>query len=306
MDLPITSSAPQAISPSSNPFPLCVENLSWTFGVRPILQELSFHIKAGARVGLLGANGSGKSTLMKCLLGLQPFESGQVTVYGKNLDQIDDEIRARLAYVPQSPSLFPWMTVEQHLRVIGQAYRNWTEKRAIELALALELSLGKLVSKLSGGDQQKLAIVLALAHQPDLILMDEPVANLDPVRRSKLMRQLFIDHTWIAQDATVIFTSHLLGDLEDVLSQVIFLHQGRLQLCADWPAFKQQHRIVSNQLLDTILGSSTQHGNDQAIVHRGADQSLVQFAAFSEALEKISDSGVVPLTLDTLFHVLQQ
>ena len=120
------------------------------------------------------------------------------------------------------------------------------------------------------------------------------------------MRQLFIDHTWIAQDATVIFTSHLLGDLEDVLSQVIFLHQGRLQLCADWPAFKQQHRLVSNQLLDTILGRAPNMAMIKAIVHRGADQSLVQFAAFSEVLEKSRIQAWCHSTLDTLFHVLQQ
>ena len=294
--------------PSKYSPPVVVTQLSWTFGIRPILQNLSFQIEAGARVGLFGANGSGKSTLMKCLLGLQAFDWGHVTLFGRDLDYIDDELRSRIAYVPQSPDLFPWLTVEQHLRVIGQSYPGWNEKRALELALGLELPLGKSVSKLSGGDQQKLAIALALAHQPDLIFMDEPVANLDPVRRNHFMRQLFVDHTWIAKEATVIFTSHLLNDLEDVLTQVIFLRNGDLQLDAAWPAFKYEHRLVNNKTLDALLASqpANQKIEDGAVIHRGKDYSLVNGAALATGGAQVPDSAFYPLTLDSLFQVLQQ
>lgn len=274
-----------------------VQELSWHFGVRPILDRVSFALPIGAKVGLLGANGSGKSSLLKCLLGLQNFDSGEVTLCGHPLSQLDDEVRAKLAYVSQSPDLFPWMSVEQHLRTIGQAYPLWNEKRAIELALSLELSLGKTVSKLSGGDQQKLAIVLALAHQPELIVMDEPVANLDALRRHNLMRHLFLDHRWISPQATLIITSHFLSDLDDVLSHVIFMREGQIQLYADWRALRQTHCVIANQLLQGVRPE---------ILHQGHETSVVAIASLPTHLQQGQGSGSKSITLDTLFAALHQ
>lgn len=278
-----------------------VQELTWHFGVRPILDGVSFTLPVGAKVGLLGANGSGKSSLLKCLLGLQNFDSGEVTLCGHPLSQLDDEARAKLAYVAQSPDLFPWMSVEQHLRTIGQAYPLWNEKRAIELALSLELSLGKTVSKLSGGDQQKLAIVLALAHQPELIMMDEPVANLDPLRRRNLMRHLFLDDRWLSPQATLIITSHFLSDLDDVLSHVIFMREGKIQLYADWRALRQTHCVIANQLLQDV---------HVEILHQGRETSVVAIASLPARLQQelgsSSISGSRSMTLDTLFAALHQ
>lgn len=218
--------------------------LNWHRGLNHILKDVSFTIPQGSKVGLLGSNGSGKSSLLKCLTGLTLADSGTVELFGQSTMEMNDSVRERIAYVAQTPDLFPWLTVEQHLKAIGQAYPRWTERRALELALHLELSLGKLVSKLSGGDQQKLAIVLALAHEPDLIFMDEPVANLDPLRRAGLMQSLFVDGRWVKEEATIVFTSHLLADLNHLLTHILFMRQGELQWQTDWVYTKKHCRLI--------------------------------------------------------------
>lgn len=238
-------------------------------------------IPAGAVVGLIGANGAGKSTLLRCMAGLAVPHQGEVRLFNTAAMQIDDGIRERLGFVAQSPDLFPWMSVENHIRFIGQAYPKWRERRALELALRLRLPMGREVSKLSGGDQQKLAVVLALAHQPDLILLDEPVSNLDPMTRRDFMRSLFHNgqsaFTSELDDApdtqhdpidlhyapTIIISSHLLSDLERVVSHVAFMRSGEMQLFDEWDAVLDNMRLLprSTEPLASALcvASNAQH-----------------------------------------------
>ena len=134
------------------------------------------------------------------------------------------------------------MTVLEHLRVVGRAYPRWTEERCLVLAARLQLATGAKVRDLSGGDQQKLAVVLALAHDPDLLLLDEPVASLDPLTRQEFMRAMFGNRD--ESGRTVIISSHILTDLERVVSHVAFMRNGRLQLFDTWDAMLEHLRLV--------------------------------------------------------------
>jgi ABC-2 type transport system ATP-binding protein len=210
---------------------------------------------------LIGANGCGKSTLLRCLVGLQIPQQGQVHLFDIPALEMDDTVRERLGFVAQSADLFPWMTVEKHIKMIGQAYPKWRERRALELALRLRLPMGREVSQLSGGDQQKLAVVLALAHQPDLIVLDEPVSSLDPMTRRDFMRSLFQDVRPFFSESvdeandsdadyapTILISSHLLSDLERVVSHVAFMRDGRIQLFEEWDAVLEFIRVVPKSL----------------------------------------------------------
>jgi ABC-2 type transport system ATP-binding protein len=208
-----------------------------------VLHDISFDIPAGAVVGLVGRNGAGKSTLLQCLAGLVSPDAGSSELLGYPSLDLSDAVRERLGYVAQTPDLFGWMTVLEHLQTIGRAYPRWNEERCLALALRLDLPLSTSVSKLSGGDQQKLSVVLALAHDPDVLLFDEPVASLDPLTRREFMRAIF-SGAEPARERTILISSHILSDLERVVSHVAFIRDGRLQVYDSWDAMLEHYRLA--------------------------------------------------------------
>lgn len=225
-----------------------------------ILNGIELNIPTGAVVGLVGRNGAGKSSLLRCIAGLAIPTQGTCTLLGHASQELPDSVLERLGYVAQTPDLFEWMEALEMLRAIGQAYPRWSEARSIALAARLGLPLGSKVKNLSGGDQQKLAVVLALAHDPDVLLLDEPVSNLDPITRSEFMRALFVDRAVDAvQDAglrsarTILISSHILSDLERVVSHVAFMRDGRLQLFDAWDAMLENFLLVDSALVDLSI-----------------------------------------------------
>lgn len=218
-----------------------------------VLTGITLDIPSGAVVGLVGRNGAGKTSLLHCLAGLALPTRGQAWLLGRPVAQQTDAERDRLGFVAQTADLFEWMTVEQMLRTLGSAYSRWTWERAQALSAQMELRLSARIDTLSGGDQQKLAVVLALAHDPDVLLLDEPVASLDPLTRRQFMRALFVradagtDSDATAQrPRTVVISSHLLHDLERVVSHVVFIREGRLQLFDAWDALAESLRRVDD------------------------------------------------------------
>lgn len=219
-----------------------------------VLQDITLQVPVGAVVGLVGRNGAGKSSLLRCLAGLHEPSSGSSELLGCPSLSLSDTVRERLGYVAQTPDLFEWLGVMEMIKTIGSAYPRWSETRALALAVQLDLPVGRRISALSGGEQQKLSVVLAMAHQPELLLLDEPVSSLDPMTRREFMRALFNspllrDDERDAEEATtpartVLISSHLLTDLERVVTHVAFMREGRLQLFDAWDAMLEHLRLV--------------------------------------------------------------
>jgi ABC-2 type transport system ATP-binding protein len=221
-----------------------VQSLSVRYDGATVLAGIDVAIPRGAVVALVGRNGAGKSTLLRCLVGLSVPERGDARVLGCPALALDDATRARIGYVGQTPDLLGWVSVWEHVRYIGSFYPHWDERRARDLLIRFGLAEGRQVEKLSVGEQQKLSIVLALAHDPKLVLMDEPVASLDPLARRDFLRALF--ERGDGQDArTVVLSSHLLTDLERVASHVLFLRDGTLQWFGEHDALSEQVRVVA-------------------------------------------------------------
>lgn len=205
--------------------------ISKHFGSASILDKLDWQIMPGQVVGLLGRNGAGKSTLLECLLGLRETDAGSVRIYGEDVAQLSDTTRARIGYVPQKSDLFEWMTPRQMLGYFKALYPRWNEAKVEGLLERWgfdKLMQNKPISKLSGGEQQRLSIIRALAHDPELLVLDEPVSALDPVGRREFLREL-IDGV-IERGTTVVFSTHILSDLERVALDLAFLKDGRIAL----------------------------------------------------------------------------
>jgi ABC-2 type transport system ATP-binding protein len=222
----------------NNP-PILADKLTLRRDYTTILDRVSLAVPPGAVVGLVGRNGAGKSSLLRCLAGLTEPDSGTSSLLGCPSLDLTDAVRARLGYVAQTADLFEAMNVMDHLRLIGRAYPRWDEERCQVLAARLELPLDRKAGDLSGGDQQKMAVVMALAHDPDILLLDEPVASLDPLSRQEFMRAMFGE-----RERTIIVSSHILTDLERVVSHVAFMRKGALQLFDSWDNMLDYLRLV--------------------------------------------------------------
>ncbi|MCW0447387.1 ABC transporter ATP-binding protein [Xanthomonas sacchari] len=218
--------------------PLAAHDLHLAFGASDVLRGVGLQIGRGEVVGLIGRNGAGKSTLLACLLGLLQPQRGQARVFGGPALRLDDARKARIGFVPQQPQAFGWMRVTELLAFAAQLYPHWDPQRADTLLRRWELDRTQSIGKLSPGQAQRLALVRALAARPALLVLDEPASALDPVARRDLMREI-VTETCDA-GTTVLFSSHIVSDLERVASRVAFLNQGRLLLDQPLDELKDQ------------------------------------------------------------------
>ncbi len=206
-----------------------IDRLQKQFAGKPpkdVLRGVDLTLEPGAVLGLLGQNGSGKSTLLKCSLGLLKPTGGSVTVLGDDAWNLTAESKARLGYVPQEAVSYPWMRIRQVIAYTAAFYPRWNQPLVDELCRRWRLPLEDRVGPLSVGQLQTLAIVLALGHEPELLILDEPVASLDPTARREFLRTLLeiIDDP----HRTILFSTHITSDLERVASRVAILKGGQI------------------------------------------------------------------------------
>lgn len=205
---------------------VAAQQVAKSFGSDMVLRNTSLSIEKGQVVGLLGTNGAGKSTFIKCMLGLLKVDAGQVQLFGEASWDLSAQAKARLGYVPQEAKFYNWMRVRQVIDYWGTFYENWDTSLVGELCDRWKLPLLQRVGSISPGQLQRLALVVALGHRPELLILDEPVASLDPFGRRETLRQLIE----LTQDSehTVLFSTHILSDLERVASHIAMLSDGRI------------------------------------------------------------------------------
>lgn len=208
-----------------------------------VLRGLDWQVLPGQVVGLLGRNGAGKTTLLEALLGLRETQAGTVQVFGQTATALDDTARARIGYVPQQSDLFNSFTPAQLLDYFKSFYPRWNAAKVDGLMSRWDIDQHKRIGKLSGGQQQRLSIIRALAHDPDLLVLDEPVASLDPAGRRDFLRELV--EQVIERGTTVVFSTHILSDLERVAFHMAFMSQGRISLQAPLDELLDEVRLLS-------------------------------------------------------------
>jgi ABC-2 type transport system ATP-binding protein len=219
-----------------------------SFDGKLALNRLNFNVNLGQVIGLLGRNGAGKSTLIECALGLRAISAGEVKLFDESPFDLSQATRGRIGYVPQQTDLFGWMTALQMLAFFKAFYQRWNQDKANALLDRWSIPATTLISKLSGGEKQRLAIIRALAHEPDLLMLDEPVASLDPAGRRDFLRELV--ESVITRDATVLFSTHILTDLERIAIEVAFMRQGKVLLQENMDTLSEEAVMLTGSVAD--------------------------------------------------------
>jgi ABC-type multidrug transport system ATPase subunit len=217
---------------------IAITALTKRFGTTTAVDNLSIAIPGGSIFGLLGTNGAGKTTTFKCMLGLARPTSGSVSFGGQPLAPGMFE---SMSYMPERPALYEWMTGAQHLEAARRTFTRYDAARAKELADLFGLDLRKRSRTLSKGQQSALALVLAFAIRPQILVLDEPSSGLDPVHQRHVL-DLMIDAA--AGGATVVFSSHQIGQVERAADHVAILHRGKLVLEGLVEDLKAEEKIV--------------------------------------------------------------
>jgi len=191
-----------------------------------IIKSITAQVKAGDVVALLGKNGAGKTTLLETLLGFIFPSFGSVKIWGENATELNGDIKQRIGFVPQQDELLIGFNGREHLELFKAFRKNWNQELVDRLVAEWLIPMDIAARKMSVGQRQKLSILLAIAHEPELLILDEPVASLDPVARRQFLQQL-VD---IAADENraIIFSSHIVSDMERVANQVWMLQNGEL------------------------------------------------------------------------------
>lgn len=201
-------------------------DLTKRLGKTVALDRVTLAGRVGRVIGLVGRNGSGKTTLLRHLVGLYVPTGGACEVFATPCAQLGERELARIGVVHQTPSLLEWMRGDAHLEFVQSFLPRWDHERQRRLTEAFDLDLARRIDTMSPGNAQKLAVIAAVCHHPDLLVLDEPVGALDPLAREELLRALL---DIVREDGcTIVVSSHVLRDVERVCDWVVCLDRGRV------------------------------------------------------------------------------
>jgi len=204
---------------------VATEQLAKHYGRRVGVQELSLSVPEGSVFGFLGPNGSGKTTTIRVLMGFLKATGGTASVFGRDCWRESHRIKAEVGYLPGDLRLYPWLTCESALRIVELTRGRHLTAEGHELASKFGLDPDVRVRAMSRGMRQKLGLILALAHRPKLLILDEPTASLDPLMQETLYKHL---RNLASNGHTIFFSSHTLKEVEDLCDRVAILREGRL------------------------------------------------------------------------------
>jgi len=211
-------------NPSNGRWALATKGLIRRFGAREVVRGIDLRVPQGKVYGFLGRNGAGKTTTIRMLMGMLPPHGGQIHVGGRARARVTAEQRQHIGYVSQQQHFYEWMTVEQLGRFVGGFYKQWEEEELTYLLQRLHVQSDQRVGELSGGTKMKLALALALAHRPQILILDEPTAGVDPIARREILELLRAQAE--VEGRTVFFSTHQIVEVEEVGDWVGILHEG--------------------------------------------------------------------------------
>ena len=217
------------------------ENISIRYGTKDAVSGLSLNVEPGRCHALLGRNGAGKTSAMKALLGLLRPDAGTVRLFGLDPEKHEREVKSRLAWVPDSPSFYPWMSVREALAYTASTRTTWRREIEEHLCSRFSLDLSAPTSGLSKGEKTQLALTCAVASDPELLVLDEPTTGLDPLVRRQFLEAVigtFQDRQ--PEKKTIFVSTHLISEFEGIIDDFTVLAGGRAVLTSDADAARER------------------------------------------------------------------
>lgn len=227
---------------------LVIKNLRKKYPKVDALKGIDLSLPKGEIWGLLGPNGSGKSTLLKCVVGLVQPDGGEVKILGSPPSR---QTKARIAFVPETENLYRWMTIKQVLDFTATFYEDWQEDRVAELINFMRLDPDAKVSSLSKGMRARLRLILALARNAPLILLDEPFSGIDPSSRDRIVEGII--RQFKSDEQTMIISTHAVGDTEQLFDAVVFLDEGTINLQGNAEDLRNRYGKSINDLFKEVF-----------------------------------------------------
>ena len=219
------------------------ENLSKGYGRVKALDNLNLKIESGKIVGLLGPNGHGKTTLIKTLSGLLSQDKGNALIDGK---KVGVDTKKIVSYLPERSYLSPGMKIKEVVSFFEEFYEDFDVKKAYAMLNELNLDKESRLKSLSKGNREKVQLIMVMSRKAKLYLLDEPMGGVDPAARDYILRTIISNYT---EDATVIISTHLIQEVEQILDEVVFLKQGKVMLHRD----VDELRMEKKKSVDTLF-----------------------------------------------------
>ncbi|MFF1789424.1 ABC transporter ATP-binding protein [Kitasatospora sp. NPDC058243] len=232
--------SPASAAPGA-PAALAADGLGKRYRGDWALRDCTFAVPAGRICGVAGPNGAGKSTLLGIAARLLTPTEGELRVFGE--PATTEDLRARVAYVAQDKPLYPGFTVAETLRLGRELNPSWDQDLAQQVIDQGELRMRAKIGSLSGGQRTRVALALALGKRPDLLLLDEPMSDLDPLARHQLMGTLMVEAA--ERGTTIVVSSHIIPELDGVIDYLLLVQSGRIRLCGDVEDLLDGHQLLT-------------------------------------------------------------
>lgn len=296
-----------------------VRNLVKKFGNQTAVNQISFSVQKGEITGFLGPNGAGKSTTMKMITGYWQPDAGSVQLCGMDVAQNTLAVQEKIGYLPESNPLYPDLYVREYLGFIADLHRLKNKKQAIDHVMdevGLSVQSHKKIGQLSKGYQQRVGLAAALIHDPEVLILDEPTSGLDPNQIAEI-RQVI---RRLGKEKTILFSSHIMQEVEAVCDRVIIIHQGKLMANDTLAHLKQsqQQQIVRVEFAEKVQASVLEQLTDAKSLQQTATGGWEISCTDADALRKqllnlavaqnltITSLGTAESSLEEVFRKLTQ
>lgn len=210
------------------------------------LDSTDLQIKRGYTTGFIGANGSGKTTMIKLMMNLLQPDNGEISVFGLDYATHEKEIKDRIGFVYDSNIFYESLNLKDISKIVGPSYTNWDQKQFKKYTDQFELPLNKPIKKLSKGMKMKASIAMALSHNAELIMMDEPTAGLDPTFRRELLD--VFQEQMVNEDRSIFFSTHTTSDLERFADYIVLIDQGEILFHERMDELQEKYVLVKGSI----------------------------------------------------------
>jgi ABC-2 type transport system ATP-binding protein len=286
-----------------------IENLSRRYGKHEAVNGLSLTVRPGRCYGFFGRNGAGKTTTIKCLLNLLRPDAGTIRVFGRDPQKEEVAVKARLSYVPDAVSFYPWMTVRDVLTYFASFRKHWNLEIEADLLDRFRLPLGQKAAALSKGQKTQLALISAICPEPELLVLDEPTSGLDPIVRREFIETVI--GAYQANDPgnrTVFVSTHLISEFEGLIDEFTIIEDGRALLNMDADEARGRFKKIRARFSDpaapiSLPGSLRlkQEGGRVEVLANGNSDALVDELNAHQPVEL----SVEALSLEEIFVASQ-